>query len=285
MRTILLADSGSTKTDWLLVAEDGTEVSGWTSQGINPFFQDTATISSVMAAEVFPHVPAQPASVFFYGAGCANRQVSEPVEQSLRMQFGQAQIEVESDLLGAARSVCHHTAGIACILGTGSNNCLYNGTEIIGNVGSLGFWMGDEGSGGHLGKQLVIAYLHRELPENLMKAFDEQYPNTDRLEVLNRAYKQPFPNRYFAGFTHFLGAHSADPYVIALLKSSFSVFLDKYVYKHPGASGYPVSFVGSVAWHFQEILLQTLREKKLHPGEIAQRPMPGLAKFHCAAIR
>jgi glucosamine kinase len=280
MKTILIADSGSTKTDWLLMLENGDVIHEWTSQGINPFFQDKRAIRLVMDADVFPEIRTNPEAVFFYGAGCASPSASAPVKENLAEAFPQAFIEVESDLLGAARSVCQHSAGIACILGTGSNNCLYNGHQIIGNIGSLGFWMGDEGSGGYLGKQLVIQFLHRELPDDLSELFGSRFPEVNRMEILDRAYKQAFPNRYFAKFTLFIGEHQSHPYLRGLLGEAFTLFLDKYVVKHPNANSYPVCFVGAVAWHFKEILAEVVARKGLEMGAVIQRPMQGLARYH-----
>ena len=280
MVSILIADSGSTKTDWLLVRADGSVISELGSQGINPFFQDERTIASLMEKEVFPQVAREPDAVFFYGAGCASPEAGAPVAETLQRRFPSARISVESDLLGAARALCGRSPGIACILGTGSNNCLYDGEKITGNIGSLGFWMGDEGSGGHLGKQLVVAYLHRELPADLMSAFALKYPEVNRLEILDRAYRKPFPNRYFAGYARFAGEHRDSAFIRSLVKGSFGAFLDKYVLKHPGAGEHPVFFVGSVAWHFKDLLANAVEEKGLKLGTVAGRPMPGLKLFH-----
>lgn len=280
METILIADSGSTKTDWLLMSAERVVTTEWTSPGINPFFQEKEAISHILKNEVFVHLTNAPRAVFFYGAGCASPEAGRPISDCFQEKYPTAHVEVDSDLLGAARSVCQREAGIACILGTGSNNCLYDGHSIVGNVGSLGFWMGDEGSGGYLGKQLVIAYLHRELPQELLDAFSRQYPQVNRMSVLDRAYKQPFPNRYFATFTHFIAAHKEHAFIDELLRESFSVFLDKYVLKHPGAKNFPVSFVGSVAWHFRSSLEAVVTEKGLMLGKIVQRPMSGLAAYH-----
>lgn len=280
MNTILIADSGSTKADWLLAAADGTILAEWNSQGINPFFQDKETISALLEKEVFPRVNDVPEAIYFYGAGCADEASGRPVAESLAERFPAARIEVASDLLAAARSLCQRQAGIACILGTGSNNCLYDGRRIAANIGSLGFWMGDEGSGGHLGRQLVVAYLHRELPDDLAAKFAAEHPDVNRMEILNRAYKQPFPNRYFAAYTRFAGANKSHPFIQDLLKTSFGVFLDKYVLKHTGAKTYPVSFTGSVAWHFQDELKAVLKQKGLIFGKIVQKPIGGLAVYH-----
>lgn len=259
---------------------DGEILKEWNSSGFNPFYQDADTIVYLFQKEVFPLLDRIPNKIFFYGAGCVNPVASAPITDCLQQQFPDAHIEVESDLLAAARSLCQRKPGIACILGTGSNNCLYDGKRIIGNIGSLGFWMGDEGSGGYLGKELVINYLHKDLPPDLMTRFAERYPNVERLSILERAYKQPFPNRFFAEFTYFLNEFKTHSFIHALLKKAFTIFLEKYVLKHPNAKNYPVSFVGSVAWVFKDILEEVVTQKGLQLGSVLKSPMKGLTEFH-----
>lgn len=276
---ILLADSGSTKTDWLLLDR---EPIAFQSAGFNPFYQTQEVILETLRREVLPNIePHQVRHIFFYGAGCADPGTSRPVTNALAALFPAAEtIEVNSDLLAAARALCGREAGIACILGTGANNALYDGEKIVNNIGSLGFWLGDEGSGGYLGKQLVVGYLHNELPAGLHEAFQESYPDVSRLSILERAYRQPFPNRYFASFSSFLGQHQADPYVGTLVGNAFRSFLTMYVSKHPNATQLPIHFTGSVAFHFQSLLREVLREKNLHVGTIQRSPMTGLLHYH-----
>ncbi len=275
---ILLADSGSTKTDWLVT---GARTSTFQSAGINPFYQTKEVIADTLRREVLPKVKGTIRQIFFYGAGCADEVTSLPVKEALAAVFESAErIEVQSDLLAAARALCGRQAGIACILGTGSNNCQYDGHQIANNIGSLGFWLGDEGSGGYLGKQLVVRYLHNELPKELHQAFRESYPEVSRLMVLERSYKQPFPNRFFATFAPFLSQHLSDPYVHLVVKNAFGTFLDMYVCKHTDARILPVHFTGSVAFYFQDILGQLLDEKGLRLGSIQKSPMSGLLRFH-----
>lgn len=274
---ILLADSGSTKTDWWMT---GAEAPAFQSAGINPFYQTKEVIADTLRREVLPRLHGGVQRIFFYGAGCADETTSLPVKEALAAVFDSAEIEVHSDLLAAARALCGREAGIACILGTGSNNCQYDGHTIVNNIGSLGFWLGDEGSGGYLGKQVVVSYLHNELPVGLHLAFKEAYPEVSRLTVLDRAYKQPFPNRFFATFTPFLSHYLSDPYVQMLVQNAFRRFLDMYVCKHPDATTLPVHFTGSVAFYFQTILGQILAEKGLQLGSIQKSPMSGLLRFH-----
>ena len=276
---MLLADSGSTKTDWLLVSHDTTR---FQSAGFNPFYQTQEVIVETMRRELLPQTePNQVRQIFFYGAGCADEITSRPITNALAALFPLATtIEVHSDLLAAARALCGHKAGIACILGTGANNALYDGEKIINNIGSLGFWLGDEGSGGYLGKQLVVKYLHHELPEDLHEEFKKSFPEVSRLTILERAYRQPFPNRYFATFSPFLSQHLTDPFVHTLVGNAFRDFLTLYVCRHSDAAALPVHFTGSVAFHFHALLSEVLLEKNLHLGTIQRSPMTGLLRFH-----
>jgi glucosamine kinase len=276
---ILIADSGSTKTDWALL---GAETILFQSSGLNPFYQSSEAIGEVLSTQVAPFVPAAAIQkIYFYGAGCADEATGRPVNEALRAVFpGAEHVDINSDLLAAARSLCGNQAGIACILGTGSNNCLYDGQQIVHNIGSLGFWLGDEGSGGYLGKQLVIKYLHNDLPDDLQATFSRAYPEVSRLMVLDHAYKQPFPNRFFAGFTPFLSQHLHHPAIQQLVTSSFDHFLDTYVIKHQNAYTVPVHFTGSVAHYFDSLLRKALVTKGLRPGKIERSPMPGLLLYH-----
>lgn len=277
---ILLADSGSTKTDWLLLDDEGQQVTRFASVGFNPFYQSQEVIAEGLRTEVVPNAIGPVREVHFYGAGCADEATSRPARDALAAAFPAAAIAVHSDLLAAARGLCGREAGIACILGTGSNNCLYDGDKIINNIGSLGFWLGDEGSGGYLGKRLVVHYLHAELPAELHEAFRDDFPDVGRLSVLDRAYKQPFPNRYFATFAPFLTQYLAHPFIKALVQDAFRVFLDTYVVQHPGSGSLPVHFTGSVAHYFEVVLKEVLDEKGLQLGFIQKSPMPGLVRYH-----
>ncbi|GAB3179963.1 N-acetylglucosamine kinase [Telluribacter humicola] len=277
---ILIADSGSTKTDWVAYST-GAQPLRFQSVGFNPFYQSKEVVAEALRQEVVPQVPAIE-SVYFYGAGCADETSSLPISQALQQSFPMAHIEVQSDLLAAARALCGHESGIACILGTGANNCLYNGERIVNNIGSLGFWMGDEGSGGYLGKTLVVRYLHKELPEEIQERFTAAYPGTDRFLVLDNAYKKPFPNRYFATFTRFLSEHITHPYIQQLIVEAFDLFLSKYVVKHPDAAAYPVHFTGSVAYYFRDQLAEAVTAKGLRMGTIQKSPMEGLLRYHQA---
>lgn len=278
---MLIADSGSTKTDWAFVNYGNGNYQSVQSAGINPFYQTTEEIIPVLQSEVLPNFDVTIQEIYFYGAGCANEQSSLPVTNALKHCFPSANIvEVASDMLGAARGLCGHEPGLACILGTGANNAFFDGSHITHSIGSLGFWLGDEGSGSYLGKTLVVHYLQNELPVDLQALFVEQYPGLDRLTVLDHAYKKPYPNRYFASYSKFIAENRTHEFIQALLRNAFGLFIKKYVLKHAHAAQFPVHFTGSIAYYYQEILRGVLEANGLRTGRILKSPLEGLVDYH-----
>jgi N-acetylglucosamine kinase-like BadF-type ATPase len=278
--TILIADSGSTKTDWVF-ARRGEAFFQFQSAGMNPFYQSRDDVADILEKEVLPNISGQIDAIFFYGAGCANEVTSRPVTDALKRTFPEvSRIEVASDMLGAARGLCGREAGIAGILGTGANNALYDGKEIIGSIGSLGFWLGDEGSGSYLGKTLVVAYLQNELPEDLHVLFATKYPEINRLFVLEYAYKKPFPNRYFASFSVFISENVKHPFISVMIGEAFGIFVKKYILKHSGVETQKISFTGSIAFYYQDILREVLIRHGLEVGKILKSPLNGLISYH-----
>ncbi|MBC3785391.1 N-acetylglucosamine kinase [Spirosoma utsteinense] len=277
---LLIADSGSTKTDWRLVAPDQTTRAIHTD-GINPYYQTTEEIATVLQAQLLPGLPdSAVTSVFFYGAGCSGPTVNVLVADALRAVLpGLQTVDVNSDMLGAARAAAGREPGIVCILGTGSNACCYDGSQITRGIQSLGFWLGDEGSGGYLGKTLVRDFFQDRLPTDLRDAFDHRYA-LDRLTLLENAYKKPYPNRYFAGFTPFLSENIGHPHVVDLLTDAFVLFLSTYVRRFPEAGVWPVHFVGSVAHVFAEPLQQAVLRTGLTMGRILKAPAEQLVEYH-----
>jgi len=276
---ILIADSGSTKTDWRLITANGGIQQAKTI-GLSPYYQDSASIAAELTQNLLPTITEKVTEIYFYGTGCAGEEPCTIVRNGLKAVFPTAEtLEVESDMLGAARGLCGHEAGIACILGTGSNNCLYNGRDIADKIPSLGFWLGDEGSGGHLGKVLVVAFLQKEMPEDLAEKFAKRY-GLNREIVLDNAYKKPFPNRYFAGFSKFLFDNRAHPFAYQLVYDAFGVFLNKYVCKLPDYQQNKVHFVGSIAFYYSDILRRAATEKGITVGYIMETPIAGLTLYH-----
>lgn len=276
---ILIADSGSTKTDWRLLSPNGSIAQAKTI-GFNPFYQDTENIFSTLQGSLLPQLAGQqPRQIYFYGAGCGDESRRQVVSDALLQAFPESDVTVQHDLLAAARALCGHEPGIACILGTGSNSCLFDGKQITQNIPPLGFILGDEGSGAYLGRKLISAYLRQELPQDLQEAFYKKYQVTKEA-IQNRVYSQPFPNRYLASFAKFLFDRRRHPAIFALIYQSFTDFFDKCVSRYPNHTELPIHFVGSIAFYFGDILRQIAREHSIRVQHILETPIAGLTLYH-----
>ena len=274
---ILIADSGSTSTNWVLV-EHGKSIQSLFTPGINPFYQTPEEIAGEIATLTLNVKPSSVKAIYFYGAGCMADKI-EMVKHAIAQSFTQSQIYVESDLVAAARGLLQHEAGIACILGTGSNSCFYDGKNIVSNVSPLGFILGDEGSGAVLGKKFIADCLKNQLPEELKNKFLTTFGLTAN-DIINHVYRKPFPNRYLAQFTPFLAENMAEPAIYNLIFDSFTDFFVRNVMQYPNFEEYPVSFVGSIAYYFKDILEVVAFELGITLGEIKQSPLEGLVAFH-----
>lgn len=277
---ILIADSGSTKTDWCLCNE-GTPILAVQTQGINPYHQTEEAIEQVLVEELLPQLTLLPSSlrVIFYGAGCANDTACGRVREAMQRVLAADDITIHSDLLGAARALCGHEEGIACVLGTGSNSCLFDGKDIVANVPPLGYILGDEGSSAVLGRRLVGDCLKNQLPEAVRNEFLAEY-NLTQETILEKVYRQPLANRFLASLTPFLSKHREVPEVHTLLVESFVDFFVRNVkqYRRPWL---PIHFVGSIANAFKAELKEAAESLGMELGCILKSPMEGLVKFHC----
>ncbi|WP_205503487.1 BadF/BadG/BcrA/BcrD ATPase family protein [Rufibacter psychrotolerans] len=276
---ILIADSGSTKTAWRLIDTEG-EVGQAHTVGINPYYQDTPEIASMLQESLLPQLLGEaPQEVHFYGAGCSAKDKQAIVASALAELFPLADISVHHDLEAAARALCGQEEGIACILGTGSNSCLYDGEKIIQNVPNLGFILGDEGSGGYMGKRIVQAFLNQELPQDIHQAFMDRY-HTNRDEIVDHVYRKPYPNRYMAGFAKFLFDHRQHPFIYQMISQCFADFFEKTVVKYPNYQKLKTHFVGSIAFYFGDILRTVAQQYGLTVGNILESPIAGLSLYH-----
>ena len=274
---ILIADSGSTKTDWCLV-DNGVLVKQIFTKGTNPFFQTEDEISAEVSENLLPYLnTAKVDAVWFYGAGCAFPEKNEIVRAAIARHLD-VPIEVGSDLLGAARGLCGRQPGIACILGTGSNSCFYDGKEIVSNVSPLGFILGDEGSGAVLGKMLVGDVLKNQLAAALKEEFLARYELTPAI-ILERVYKKPFPNRFLASLSPFLVEHLDVPEIHTLVLNGFKAFFDRNV-KQYDYKQYPVHLIGSLAYYYRSVLQEAAEQTGVRLGTIKQSPMEGLISYH-----
>ena len=276
---ILIADGGSTKADWS-VAENGNIIQRIYTKGINPFFQTEEEIGEEIKNALVPFLDVKEFDdIYFYGAGCIFEKVDivkRALKQNLKVT---GEIEVHSDMLGAARGLCGYESGIACILGTGSNSCLYNGKDIDANVSPLGFILGDEGSGAVLGKLFVSDLLKNQLTPGLKEKFLEKF-NLAPGDIIDKVYRKPFPNRFLATFAPFISENMQDPTVHALVLNAFKAFLKRNVMQYEKYDEVPVHFVGSVAFYFKNILQEAMQEMGVILGNISQSPMQGLVLYH-----
>ncbi|PWE01073.1 BadF/BadG/BcrA/BcrD ATPase family protein [Marinilabilia rubra] len=275
---ILIADSGSTKTTWCLLNQESGKKEIIQTAGINPFYQDEVTIVQALKNE-FTFGERTFDAIYFYSAGCANPEISKVAFNALDQFFNTGKLEIESDLMAAAHALCGNSEGIACILGTGSNSCHYNGKEIVESVSPLGFILGDEGSGAVIGKKLLADVLKNQLPPYIQETFFNQY-KTSYAEILENIYKKPFPNRYAAGFTKFISEHKDEQALQELVIKSFDDFLTRNVLQYKKAKELPVHFTGSIAYYFRDLLDKALEKHKLKLGNIIKDPMDGLINFH-----
>lgn len=275
---LLIADSGSTKTQWCLVNEGEIKKQIFT-KGINPFYQSESEIKSEIELTLLPELLGEKIDrICFYGAGCSFPDKKMVVSNALGFLFRDVMIEVYSDLLAAARSLFGVEKGIACILGTGSNSCYYDGVQIVENVSPLGFVLGDEGSGAVLGKTLVADCLKSQLPDELKVKFLEKY-NLTPAEILEAVYKKPFPNRFLAQFTPFLSENIANSSIYNIVYNGFLAFLKRNVMQYE-LEGLKIGVVGSVGYYMKDVLSKAALDSGLAVDFVVQSPMSGLIKYH-----
>ncbi len=276
---ILVADSGASKSDWVLIDQGGEQAS-FQLVGLNPFYVDTEKIVDILSKELTPFIENKKVEkVFFYGAGCSSVYKSMTVEDALVKIFRNAELVIESDLTGAARALFGEKEGIACILGTGSNSCYYDGKKVVENITSLGYFFGDEGSGAHMGKSFLKDFMLGNLPKEVDKAFKKEF-NYTRDNILDAIYNMPFPNRFLASFCEFYADQLSNKYVFELVTNSFREFFINQIEQYKKHKSLPISFVGSVAYYFEPMLRQIGTEFEVKVDKILRSPINALAEFH-----
>ena len=274
----LIADSGSTKTAWKLIGQSG-QVKDIRTSGINPFFRSEEDIFQELEKLLLPETGNEITEIYFYGTGIINAEKGDTIRRALNRIYPKTSIETHSDVLGAARALFGSKPGIACILGTGSNVCLYDGEKITGGVSPLGFILGDEGSGAVMGRKLLGDYFKEVMPLQLRKDFANRY-NLTREEALNRVYRSEKPNQFLAQFTPFLSAHKNSAYCQEFVQRNFMEFFERNVIKLPDYSNFKIGFVGSVAWYFSQILTNMADYYGFSEPIIIQNPIDGLEKYY-----
>ena len=276
---ILIADSGGSKTDWRLIQKDGS-IGQASAPGFNPYYQPIDDLKKNVQEILLPKINDEAVSkIFFYGAGVSSVKNQLTIKSAFLEFFPEAQIEIGWDLLAAARALCGHEPGIACIMGTGSNSCLYDGTKIVDNVANLGWILADEGSGANIGKKFLVDYLRKQMPEKLAAQFHQRYPLT-REEFLEKVYQQEKPSAFLASFAKFIFQHLNEPYCYKLIYDSFTEFYENNVMQYNNYKNLKVHFTGSISFYFSDILRQVANDKGITVKNILEGPIAGLTLFH-----
>lgn len=275
----LIADAGSTKIDWILLDNEGDIAAEFYTVGVNALLASTEEVNS-MLMEVKEQLPeGKIDGIYYYGSGCATDRICNRMRELIAEVWDSDEIFVSTDLLGAARSLFGKNKGIVCILGTGSNSCLYDGNTISMNIPSLGYILGDEGSGAALGKRLISDAMKRQLPEKIRTDFLNEYSLTVE-ELLERVYRQPFPNRFLASLVPFISKNIWNPYLYSIVLKEFQDFFTRNVAMYPGGRYLPIGFVGGIANTFSDILTEAASLQGFKVSTIVKSPARGLAAFH-----
>jgi len=277
---ILIAESGSTKCDCILLDLSGKEVDRFSTMGFNPYFHSTELIYNELSS-LKPLAPYSSGItwVYFYGAGCSSPSLNAIVKKGLEKALPNAIVSVEHDLVAAAYSTYRGKPQVSCILGTGSNSVYFDGEQLYEEVPALAYILGDEGSGSYLGKKLLAAFLYKKLPVDLNKAFELEYA-IDKNTVVDAVYNKPNANVWLASFSKFFGQHKENLWVREIVKEGFILFRDIHILCFKNAQEVEINFVGSVAFHFKDILEEVLAEKNLNFGYVLERPLDGLVNYH-----
>ncbi|MGQ0828283.1 MAG: N-acetylglucosamine kinase [Bacteroidota bacterium] len=276
---LLIADSGSTKTHWVLVDNKNVQ-SHYNTIGYNPYFIDSKGIYQSLSENLLSQLDGSAVTkVFFYGAGCSTTEKINIVQQAMATAFPKAELFVSHDLLAAARALLGDERGFAAIIGTGSNTCIYDGKEIEKNIDSVGYLLGDEGSGCYIGKKITRDFMRGYLPDDLKKNFDKKY-NITAADIFDAMYNKPLPNRFLAGFAAFADENKEHPYIQKIVKESLNDFFKNLVSHYPGYSELTFNCIGSVGFVFRDILKEVAGSYKMRIGTLLQSPIEDLVKYH-----
>jgi glucosamine kinase len=275
---IIVADSGSSKIDWRLISVDGS-ISQASSPGFNPYYQPISDLRTSIVESLVPVAKEMVAKIYFYGTGVSSQKNQDVVRAQFLEFFPGATVEIEWDLLAAARALCGTEPGIACIIGTGSNSCLYDGEKISGQVANLGWILADEGSGATIGKKFLFDYLRKRMPVTLAEQFKARFPFS-REEFLEKIYQQDKPSTFLATFSKFIFQHLKEPYCYKLVYDSFAEFYENNVMAYEGYKSLKVHFVGSIAFYYSDLLRQVANDKGVTVKNILETPIAGLTLYH-----
>jgi glucosamine kinase len=274
---ILVADSGSSKTDWL--GYKAGERFSFNTQGINPYFLNAQDIAKILSRiPEIETIAKEVKEIYFFGSGCSSPDKHEVISNGLSLVFTKAFISVENDLVGSAYATCGDKEGLICILGTGSNVSYFDGISTSDSNYGLGYILGDEGSGTFFGRKMITSYLYKQMPEELRKIFAEQF-EAERETVITNVYQKPLPNTYLAGFSRFMFDHKDHPFILQTIIDGFQEFIDINIKDFKDYQTLNCHFVGSIAFYYQDILKEVGKKNGLHIGKILQKPIEGIYKY------
>lgn len=278
MPAILIADSGSTKCEWCLLV-NGKKKTVLTP-AMSPYFVTGDEMVQILSKLLLPKIKNTPIDqLHFYGTGLGNPANIDIMKKVFKILFPKTKTAINTDLLGIARASCGHKKGIACILGTGSNACYYNGKKIVSISPGLGYVLGDEGSGAYLGKKVIQYYLYKTFDEDLMSRFQKRFGET-HASILENIYKKPLANRYMASFAIFLAENRGHFMIENIIEDGLNDFFFTHLYKFKESWTQPIHFVGSVGFGFRDVLKELCNSYELELGKVLKTPMPGLVAFH-----
>lgn len=275
---ILIADSGSSKTDWRVIDTKG-EIAQYRGTGFNPNYQTAAEMMIDLQDNFLLELRDKVDTVYYYGAGCVSAKNRAQVEEALRSLYRHAEINVDHDLMAAARATCGHEPGIACILGTGSNSCDYDGEFIIDKRPAPGYILGDEGGGAYIGRRFLSDFIHEEMPKKIREKVLDKFSLSNE-EIIAQVYQKPFPGRYMASFCRFITENKSEPYCYMLYYNAFQDFFKKHVMKYEGYKKKKVNFVGSIAFYNSDILRNAAYDVDIQVNLVIESPIAGLTLYH-----
>lgn len=276
----LVVESGSTKANWALVDDAGKITATYDTMGFNPFFHEADFIGKqIQKNTALAETSSQVTEVFFYGAGCSSDHFKQIVAHGLMLVFNQASIHVNHDLVAAAYSTYQGEPCISCIIGTGSNSCFFDGHTLSEQVPALAYILGDEGSASYFGKKLLTDYLYKKLPKHIEEDFEDQYILSKAI-IFENVYQKPHANVYLASFSPFVDKHKNHPHFQQMIKEGLTLFLTNHVCCFPNYENIPTHFVGSVAYHFSDLLKEVAKELNVKMGQIIKQPVDNLVNYH-----
>ena len=276
---VLIVESGSTKSDWVLLSPENKQ-DVYSSMGFNPYFHSSSVIENELRrhTELMTHAE-KIQQIYFYGAGCSSTEMNDIVKLGLTNVFTNAHIHIDHDLMACAYATYSGNPSICCIIGTGSNSCYFDGKTVSEVVPALGYILGDEGSGTYFGKKLLSAFLYHQLPKHVEEDFVKEYA-IDKNEIVNKVYRNENANVYIASFMPFIAKHKDELFFQKMIEDGLRHFIEVHVCCYPNYKDVEINFVGSIASVFRNALDRAANSLDARIGRVVQKPVEGLVSYH-----